>query len=73
MRPFLILLAVVALLGAAAPGEKSAKPPASKPAPIVLVTKLDGTLTPGSDGKTATVLLASDDATRQSLQAALGQ
>jgi hypothetical protein len=38
-----------------------------------IVTKLDGTLTPGSDGKTATVLLASDDATRDSLQAALGQ
>ena len=34
---------------------------------------LDGTLTPGPDGKTATVLLASDDATRESLQAALGQ
>ena len=38
-----------------------------------IVTKLDGTLTPGSDGKTATILLASDDATRGSLQAALGQ
>ena len=38
-----------------------------------IVTKLDGTLTPGADGKTATVLLASDDATRDSLQAALGR
>ena len=38
-----------------------------------IVTKLDGTFTPGSDGKTATVLLASDDATRESLQTALGQ
>src|SRR4051812_36310054 len=44
MRHFLlVVLALVAILGAAAPKEKPAKPPASKPAPIVLVTRLDGT------------------------------